>query len=426
MDAYIRACTEGGLFSGAVLVARDGRVILSRGYGLASRELGVPFTPQTRLDIGSVSKPFIATLILMLRDRGRLALDDPATKYLPEAPPAWRGVTVRHLLGHTSGIPDYTQLPDYFERRALAAFMADALQRIRAMPLQFEPGSRFQYSSTGYKVLVRIAEKAGAAPFPALLHQLVLRPLGMRDTGVLDAPGIRHPLIERLAAGYTDGRGPVEAAPWVDPTAGGGMYSTVEDLYRFARALDSGRLLSRESAEEASSPGPGRYGMGWFVISGKRDFLLHGGATPGFAVTFARYPAEHATVVVASNLDTAITGPMQDALAAMLFGERYATPRVWKPVAVDPAVYRALVGRYRNAGQPEFFITISQEDQRLWIRLGDDPGATTMVLRPLSPSRYFNRTFLLFEIAFERDSSGRVVRAVTDGPWQNKTFERVP
>jgi hypothetical protein len=151
---------------------------------------------------------------------------------------------------------------------------------------------------------------------------------------------------------------------------------------------------------------------------------MHGGNTPGFGLTFAVYPEDRVVIVVASNLDTAPTGRIHDDLAKIVFGEKYQLPPRWKEISVDPGLYDGYVGRYRSTTDPQFVITITKENDRLWGRLGDDPGAATMVLRPLSETKYFNKMFVLYEATFVRDESGRVNRLIAEGPWGRQEFMR--
>ena len=337
----------------------------------------------------SLDKQFTAVLILWLRERGKLTVEDPVRNHLPGCPERWREVTIRHLLGHTSGISNLTELPDYFEKRALPSFAPQALARIGEMPLRFRPGERFEYSNTNYELLHQIAERVSGRPFASLLQEVVLDPLKMADTGSYVRPGIRHLIVKRGASGYTDGRGPLEGAPWVYPF---GMYSTVEDLLRWDQALARGTLLPKTALEAAFTRGPGGYGLGWFVgnRSGHR-VLTHGGNTPGFGLTFTRYPDDQVTIIVASNLDTAPAARIADDLAAMVvFGEEIRPPRRRKTIVVDPRSFDAYVGRYRHTKDRSWVITIPQEEGQLWNRLSDTPGWTEMVLRPLSETRFFN------------------------------------
>jgi CubicO group peptidase (beta-lactamase class C family) len=424
IDEYMTANRQAELFMGSVLVARGGQVLVSKGYGLADVDHEILNTPTTRFHIGSLDKQFTAVLILWLRERGKLTVDDPVRNHLPECPEKWRAITIRHLLGHTSGILNLTDLPDYFEKRALPSFAPQALARIREMPLRFRPGERFEYSNTNYALLHQIAERVSGRPFASLLQEVVLDPLKMADTGSYVRPGIRHLIVKRRASGYTDGRGPLEGAPWVYPF---GMYSTVEDLLRWDQALAQGTLLPKTALEAEFTRGPEGYGLGWFVgnRSGHR-VLTHGGNTPGFGLTFTRYPDDQVTIIVASNLDTAPTARIADDLAAMVvFGEEIRPPQRRTTIVVDPRWFSAYVGRYRHTKDHSWVITITQEEGLLWNRLSDTPGSTEMVLRPLSETRFFNKTFVLYEITFLRDREGRVARLVAEGPWGRGEFERI-
>jgi CubicO group peptidase (beta-lactamase class C family) len=426
MGEYMDRATKAGLFSGAVLVARGGKLLFRKGYGLASLEYGIPNTPISRFDIGSVSKTFTAALILRLQERGSLDVHNPISRYLPDCPDAWRDVTVHHLLSHTSGILNYTDLPDQFERRALASFIPDAMQRIRRMPLRFKPGERFEYSNTGYKLLHSIIERASGRSFEAVLQANILAPLQMTSTGTFEKPGVRHAIIKDLAEGYTDGVGPLEIAPWVHPSYGGGLYSTLDDLYRWGQSFYTARILSKKTIKTAFTPVSDNYGYGWFIFNrAKHPFVLHGGAIPGYGVTFALYPREQVTIVVASNLDTAPTARIHDDLVKIVFGEPYELPPVWHAVEIDPGIYDSYVGRYQKTDDPKFVITVTKENGFLWNRLGDDPGAATMVLRPLSETRFFNKMFVLYEVTFVKNDKGRVTGLLAVGPWGRGQFRKI-
>jgi CubicO group peptidase (beta-lactamase class C family) len=426
IDDYMNATTGAGLFSGVVLIAREGKVLVSKGYGMANLEYDIPNTPSTKFDIASVSKTFTAALVLMLQERGRLSVQDPISKYLDEGPTAWADVTIHHLLTHTSGIMNYTDLPDQFELRALDSFIPDAMKRIKKMPLQFRPGENFSYSNTGYRLLHEIVEKASGKSFEAFLQENILGPLGMRNTGVFERPGIRHLIIKNRAAGYTDGVGPLEIAPWVHPSYGGGMYSTVEDMNLWGQSFLSGKLLSKQTSDAAFTPFKGNYGYGWFIFDkAKHRFMMHGGNIPGFGLTFAIYPDDKLVIVVASNLDTAPTNRVQNDLVKIVFGEKYEFPPAWKPVVVDASIYSRYVGRYQKTDDPKFIITITKENDQLWNRLGDDPGAATMVLRPLSETRFFNKMFVLYEVTFVKNDKGQVTGITADGPWGKGEFKRI-
>jgi len=342
---YLNRATDSGLFSGSVAVAKDGKIVFSRGYGMASLAYDVPNGPQTRFDIGSVSKTFTAALVLWLQDSGKLRVDDPICKYLDNCPDAWRSLTIRHLLTHTSGIRNYTELPDYFENRALESFLPNAMKQIREMPLQFVSGERFAYSNTGYLLLHEIVQKVSGQTDASFLHSKILDPLGMRNTGFLESPNIRHTIVKNLAT--------------------------------------------------------------------------------GFGATLVLYFDQKLTIFVASNLDTAPTNRVEEDIAKIIFEEPYELPPTWRAVTIDAKIYDGYVGRYRKTDQPNFVITIKKENGQLWNRLGDEPGAAEMVLRPLSETRFFNKMFVLYDVTFVLGEQGRATKLLADGPWGHGEFVRI-
>ena len=428
IDKYMTTATDSGLFMGALLISRDGKVILSKGYGMANLEYGIANTPASRFNIASVGKTFTAAMILMLQERGKLGIQDAICKYLDDCPEPWREITIQHLLTHTSGIVNYTELPDQFEMRALISFVPDAINRIKRMPLQFKPGEKFSYSNTGYKLLHDIIEKASGESYETFLQQNILDPLRMKDTGVLDKSSIRQLILKNRAAGYTDGVGPLENAPWVYPSyAGGvGIYATVEDLGRWGEAWLTDRLLSKPTRAAAWTPNKGNYGDGWFIFNRpSHRFVMHGGNIPGYGLTFAIYPDDKLVVVVASNLDTAPTSRIHDDLVKIVFGEKYEPLPAWKIAAVTPKLYDNFIGRYQNTSDPKFIITVTKENDQLWNRLGDDPGAATMVLRPLTETRYYNKMFVLYEVTFVKNEQGQVISLIAQGPWGKNEFKKI-
>jgi CubicO group peptidase (beta-lactamase class C family) len=239
---HVAAEAEAGRFSGVVLVARDGRVVEERAYGWADRERGERVAPDTRFNIGSINKELTAVAILQLAERGLVDLDQTIGAYLDGFPPeASDAVTVRHLLQHRSGWGHYWDHPDFAGREAEVVEIGDFLDLVRAMPLDFEPGAREQYSNAGYEVLGGIVEAASGQRYADYVWEHVLEPAGMTDarTARHGAPGHATPY---LGAGY-DAPSPTAKAP----SAAGGGYATARDLLRFQNALADGRLLGPEA-----------------------------------------------------------------------------------------------------------------------------------------------------------------------------------
>ena len=204
------------------------------------------------------------------------------------------------------------------------------------------------------------------------------------------------------------------------------MYATVEDLYRWGESWLTNKLLAPQTREAAWTPNKGNYGYGWFIFDkAKHKFVMHGGNIPGYGLTFAVYPDDKLIVVVASNLDTAPTTRIHDDLVRIVNGEKYESPPVWKTVTVSPKLYDSFVGRYQNTNDPKFIITVTKENDQLWNRLGDDPGATTMALRPLSETKYYNKMFVLYEVTFAKNERGQVTSLVAEGPWGKSEFKKI-
>jgi CubicO group peptidase (beta-lactamase class C family) len=200
VEAYLKAAHESWGFNGAVSISKNGRLLFSRGYGLANQQIGAPNTPMTRFFIGSITKQFTAAAILALQEDHLLNLDDPITKYLADYPhdPGDR-ITIKNLLTHTSGIPNYTEDPEIILRRTQSISPKEIIERIENRPLEFEPGTRFRYSNSGYILLGRIIEVASGQSFEAYLHHRIFRPAGMKNTGY----GRRESAVPDRADGYT-------------------------------------------------------------------------------------------------------------------------------------------------------------------------------------------------------------------------------
>src|ERR1044072_950897 len=231
MDTVVRADADRGEFMGAVLVAKDGKVVLDRGYGSANLEWQIPNDGDTRFRLGSLTKQFTATAILLLQERGKLTLTDPVKKWIADAPPAWDKITIRHLLTHTSGIPNFTSFDDYQKQKTLPTTLAAVIARFRDKPLDFQPGEKWNYSNSGYLVLTAIVEKASGQPYAAFLAENIFKPLGMADTGYDSHAAV----IPHRASGYAPGaKGPTNA-DYIDmsiPQGAGALYSTTHDLLK--------------------------------------------------------------------------------------------------------------------------------------------------------------------------------------------------
>ena len=331
-DQYLSTWAQQGRFSGTVLLAKNGKVLLRKSYGMANYELGVPNTPDTVYRIGSITKSFTALAVLQLEEKGLLKVTDPASKYVPELPSAWNAITIHQLLCHMSGIPDFINAATYDPNH-----IESALHEYADKPLLSKPGEVLRYSNSGYILLGRIIEKVSGKPYEEYLAENILRPAGMTHTAIDHTPD----LVPHRATGYRwDGESVVNA-PNVDPdhpSAAGSLRSTVDDMYRFDRALKEGRLFSNAITAKAwtayghwSAPPPfpadADYGYGWMIGQefGHR-YVGHGGWVNGFVSQFNRYLDDDAALIVLWNFETSNNIFLSQDLAAILFGQTYEFP----------------------------------------------------------------------------------------------------
>jgi CubicO group peptidase (beta-lactamase class C family) len=183
IDKLLDSLTESDDFTGAVLVARNGEILLSKGYGPADQDKNLPNTPHTKFRLGSITKQFTAMAVLILQAQGKLNVQDPACLYISECPAAWKDITIHHLLTHTSGITNFTNFPDYQATKATPSSPEQTIARFKDKPLDFSPGERWSYSNSGYIVLGYIIEDVSGLSYEAFLQQNIFEPLQMKDTG---------------------------------------------------------------------------------------------------------------------------------------------------------------------------------------------------------------------------------------------------
>ncbi len=305
----------------SLAIVHDGKVVKAKGYGLANVEHQVPAKPETVYQAGSVGKQFTAAAVLLLAEDGKLQLDDPISRYLDGTPAIWKGITVRQLLTHTSGIRNYG--PRDFNYR-LDVTDQDFLAKVASFPLDFAPGSRWRYSDTGYVLLGMLISKVSGVSYGEFVGQRILRPLGMDATRVISEEDI----IPNRAAGYRLLQRAVKNQEWVAPSynrmADGCLYTTVLDLAKWDAALYTEKVLKKASLEQMLTPVKLRdgetypYGFAWRIgeLRGHKLFE-HQGTWQGFRAHIVRYVEDRLTVVVLSNLSTASPGRICKQVAGM-------------------------------------------------------------------------------------------------------------
>jgi len=348
----------------ALMVRHNGELVICQGYGVANLEHGVRATPQTLFQSGSMAKQFTAMAVMMLVEQRKLSLDGPIAKHLG-VPKKWSGITVRHLLTHTSGLGNYPESfslqKDYTED--------ELLKMIKAQPLGFAPGEKWNYSNLGYVTLGILIHKVTGEFYGDFLRKNVFDPLGMNQTRVISESDI----IPNRAAGYRLVDAALKNQQWVAPsvntTADGSLYFTIEDLAKWDEALETGKFLSHAGYEQLWSPvklnngNTAPYGFGWRVArtdSGHR-MLEHGGAWQGFASYIARYPDDRLTVAVLCNRAGARAGYIAKRVAGLYLP--VLVPRVHSAVKLDGAILNSYAGDYRL--EDRFTIKVSLAGDRL-------------------------------------------------------------
>jgi CubicO group peptidase (beta-lactamase class C family) len=320
---YLSKLTKARLFSGSVLIARNGKVLVRKGYGEADRKKHVVNTAQTKFRLGSNTKQFTAMAILILQARGKLNVQDRICTYFSRCSTAWQKITLHHLLTHTSGIPDFTSFPDFKITMRSPSSPTETIARFKDKPLDFQPGEKFSYSNSGYVVLGAIIEQASGKRYEAFLQENIFVPLQMVDSGYDHNNG-------DLAIGY---RNQTNLADFIDmsiPYAAGGLYSTVEDLYRWDQALYTDKLIPKNLRDKMftrmaplqDTSGFG-YGYGWGIgKEGDRPVVSHIGGIKGFSSSIARYPNDKVVIIVLGNREDVNSGDIGVQLAKIVFGEK--------------------------------------------------------------------------------------------------------
>ncbi len=344
-------------FMGTVLVAKGGSILLDKGYGMADLEWNVPNTTDAKFRLGSVTKQFTATAILQLAEQHKLSVQDPACNYFGSCPDTWKKITIHQLLSHTSGIPSYTGFKD-FEKPAslrIPKTPAEILLLSKDKPLDFPPGTDWKYDNSGYIFLGIIIEKVSGEKYADYVKKHIFDPLGMTNTGYDETAVV----LPHRASGYQPCLPPGENgagdtlcnSDYIDmslPYAAGSLYSTVDDLYKWDRALYTDKILSKASRDLMWTPVKRNYGYGWMLgPMANHKQIGHGGGIPGFTTYIARFPDDNAAVIVLSNNVAGDSEPLTAALAATLFGEKVELPGERKAIHLDATILDRYTGTYQ-------------------------------------------------------------------------------
>ncbi len=390
----------------SVIVVKDGKTLLRKGYGLADVELGVKVEPDMVFRLGSMTKQFTAAAILMLAEQGKLSLSDDMTKFFPDYPSNGRVVTVEHLLTHTSGIKSYTGIPAWRKMWRNDMTVAELIDLFKNEPPDFAPGEQWAYNNSGYVLLGAIIEKVSGQTYEQFLRKNIFEPLGMTHTFY----GSATRLIPRRVPGYSktkDGLQNAEYLSMTQPYAAGSLLSTVDDLALWDASLYTEKLLKQSSLQKAwtnytlkdgTSAG---YGYGWAKWQYEGHTVIeHGGGIQGFTTDGVRMPDDRVYVAVLTNRDYSSPDAVAFKLAALAAGKPLR-PSV--AVRLKPEEMDALVGVYQINGRETY--NVRRDGAKVTIQR--NTGRQTEVF-PLSPTVFFYEPEGMDRLTFEKDASGKV------------------
>lgn len=358
---HLKARLEASEFMGAVLVARDDQVVFRQAYGMADREAGRVLKTDDRFRLASVSKQFTAAALLKLEDQGALRLDDPVCRWIMPCPAAWSDIRLVHLLSHTSGIPDLMSRPGWGQRRVTPATLDELTTDSAGFSLRFRPGERLRYNNAGFNLAAAVVEKASGQRFDDYLHAALFAPLGLAQTGLGD--------MSDLVMGYADlpgGLVPQRLANVSIVEGAGAMYSTLDDLLIWQRALHGGRVLSpraygRMIADHrpTGAPPPGPWpptdvGLGVFAGAlGERVTpgfperqIYHTGSWAGFQNLMIYQPEHRISVIVLSN-------NYHQRPEVFLIAQQALAEALGRPFPTGPAVPPSRATRVEPAGRSD-------------------------------------------------------------------------
>jgi CubicO group peptidase (beta-lactamase class C family) len=406
MEQIVQSYVKNQQFMGSVLVAKSNDTLLNKGYGSANLEWAIPNSPTTRFRLGSITKQFTAACVLLLQERGKLQLSDPVKKYVPDALAAWDKITIYNLLTHTSGIPSFTGFKDYRDLEAKPTTPAKLVERFRDKPLEFEPGTKWNYSNSGYVLLGYLIEKISGQTYQQFLEQNILTPLGMKDSGYDSNSAI----ILHRASGYSPSAHGIINAGYIDmtiPFSAGALYSTTEDLLRWEHGLFGGKILSAASLKAMTTPFKENYGfaLGIRDVNGRKE-IDHAGGIEGFNTELAYWPDDQLTVIVLGNLNGMAPEEIAGQLAATVHGEKVTLSSERKEIKLQPEVLKQYVGDYQLA--PGAILSVTLEADQLETQL---TGQEKIPVFAETENKFFPKV-VNAELEFTKDTSGKITQLI--------------
>ncbi len=394
----------------AALVAIKGQIVYKKAFGMANLELNVPMQPDMVFRIGSITKQFTAIAILQLMEQGKLSLQDEITKFIPDYPTQAYKITIEHLLTHTSGIKSLTNVPEFGKYIKEDLKPAEVVDKFKNLPMEFAPGTKFNYNNSGFFLLGYIIEKITGKTYQEYIEENFFKPLGMTNS----LYGNDKKIIKNRAYGYQpdgDGFANADYLSMLLPYSAGSIMSTVEDLYKWNRALISYKLVKKETLGKAFteyklSNGKGTsYGYGWFLrkLQGSPT-IEHAGGINGYLTDAIYLPAEDIFVAVFSNS----TGKSPDLVSEKITAIAIGKPLNYTEITVDDATLEQYTGVYEDEDGNQRMIT--RDSTQLYSQRS---GSQKNKISPFARDKFFFRNSFA-TITFNRNMSGNVTEAVVE------------
>jgi CubicO group peptidase (beta-lactamase class C family) len=411
-DKLLSAQFKPGETGATALVAKNGQIIYQKAFGMANLELNIPMKIDNVFRIGSITKQFTSVAILQLMEQGKLGLQDEITKFIPDYPTHGHKITIEHLLTHTSGIQSYTNMKDFEQRMTLDQKPLEVIDHFKNQPMEFAPGTKWQYNNSGYFLLGYIIEKVSGKTYPEYVEQQFFKPLGMSQS----LYGSDTKIVKNRAGAYDkdDSLGFVNAPNMSMslPYAAGSIQSTVGDLYKWHQALHSYKLVKKENLEMAFKPcklsdgstQPYGYGFGFQNVQGSPT-IEHGGGINGFLTHSLHLPKEDVFVAVFSNCNCQSPSEVASKLAALAIGKPYA----YQEMKVENLVLADYTGVYENIKGEQRYISV--ENNQLY---SQREGNTKLKIKGFEKDKFFFES-MMNTLVFSRDVSGSVEKVTLNG-----------
>ncbi|HRH64680.1 MAG TPA: serine hydrolase domain-containing protein [Bacteroidia bacterium] len=402
------------------LVARNGRILYKKAFGMANLEYAIPMQVDNVFRIGSITKQFTAVVILQLMEQGKLNLQDDITRFIPDYPTHGHTITIEHLLTHTSGIRSYTDMKDFEEKMSLDLKPGELINHFKNEPMEFAPGTKWNYSNSGYFLLGYIIEKITGKTYAHYVEENIFKPLGMTNS----LYGSDSKIVKYRAGAYDkDSIGFVNAPPisMTQPYSAGSIQSTVEDLFKWHQAVHSCQLVKKESLDKAftkytlTDGTETDYGYGWYLDNvQERPTIEHGGGINGFLTQSIYLPKEDVFVAVFSNCNCNPPDVIGAKIAALTIGKPYE----YKEIPIENTVLKGYTGVYENVKGEQRLISLSENQL-----YSQRSGSTKYKVNAYQKDKFFFES-MMTTIEFSRNDTGEIEKLQIKGRQGNEVWKK--